>query len=298
MKSIALSRKPFQVNWFMYLGVRFLTNVLNIEDVDQFLRKVVRELWDEFIPSVLDSRRIVRHGRTLRDRHVVGDIESDKFLRQKLERKFPQVGFLTEEGPKRLRASGLSWIIDAIDGTNNFTAGYPSYATAIALADHSHVQYGLVYNPNLKEYFSARRGGGAYLNDSRLGPVSFRAIEDTLIAFGAGNSRWRASKIAALQDRLEMQTMGIRRLGCASLDLAYVAASRLSCFIHPYLKIWDRSAALLLVEEAGGTIREIRALSSRRHKTRAYVVGDPRIVAVVEELLRGELGSPDAVHFR
>lgn len=210
------------------------------------------------------------------------DVRTEQHLRTALHERFPAIGFIGEE-EGGAAGTGLNWVVDPIDGTANYVAGYPRFATSVALVRRSEVVYGCIYDPSLGELFHAARGRGAHLGDQPLRPLRAQPLDEVLCAVGLGNDDDRARLMIDVLSRLRKRFQGIRNTGCASLDLAYVAAGRFGCFLHPYLKPWDCDAGLLIVEEAGGRAEEIEEL--RTPQTRALAVGHAAVVEpVVKEL--------------
>jgi myo-inositol-1(or 4)-monophosphatase len=189
------------------------------------------------------------------------DQQSERTLYDELKKARPDWGFLLEEGgeipgdPTKPR-----WVVDPLDGTTNFLHGIPHFAISIAAQEPSgEVITGLVYQPLTDESFWAEKGRGAWLQDQRLRVSSRRDLADALIATGIpfkGHGdmvQW--SKIFAA---VAPEVAGIRRLGSAALDLAWVAAGRYDGFWESGLKPWDVAAGVLLVREAGGFVTDFR----------------------------------------
>jgi myo-inositol-1(or 4)-monophosphatase len=175
-------------------------------------------------------------------------------LRAELEKARPGYGFLMEEsGEIKGTDPENRFIVDPIDGTVNFMHAVPFFAISVALERKGEMFAGVTYNPILDEMFVAEKGGGSYLNNRRL-RVSGRAdIHEALVCCGiphrgrAGHEQAR-KEIATMQDRV----IGIRRLGSATLELAYLAAGRFDAVWERNLKPWDMAAGIALIREAGG----------------------------------------------
>ncbi len=180
------------------------------------------------------------------------------FCRAEFETLFPNDGFLGEEfggqGPE-----GRQWVVDPIDGTLNFAQGIPMSCVSIALLDSGKVVVGVIYEPYRDELFSAQIGQGADLNGQKLNTSSTEVVADAVIATG-----FPPLKTTEDEDNLECfaavtrASRGLRRLGSAALDLAYVAAGRLDAFWEFHLNPWDTLAGVLLVSEAGGAVTDER----------------------------------------
>ena len=188
------------------------------------------------------------------------DRRAEQILRQELTKARPGFGFLLEEsGAVGPSDADHRWIIDPLDGTTNFLHAVPHFAISIGLERHGELVAGLVYDPIKDEMFCAEKGAGAYLNDRRL-RVSRRAdLALCLIATGIPVLDWpgRRMGFARQLERVADEVAGIRRLGTASLDLAYVAAGRFDGFWEYGLKPWDMAAGIVLVREAGGLVSRL-----------------------------------------
>lgn len=184
------------------------------------------------------------------------DKVAEETIVQKLRSLFPQAGYLTEEGTAREQKDYM-WVVDPLDGTTNFIHNVPLYSVSIALRHNDETISGVVYEPNLDECFYAWQGGGAFLNDLRIEVSKYDALSDSLIATG-----FPYHKDKHLSDYMEVlkafleRSHGIRRLGSAAVDLAYVACGRYEAFYEYGLKPWDIAAGAFIVQQAGGHITD------------------------------------------
>ncbi|RDD61855.1 inositol monophosphatase family protein [Ferruginivarius sediminum] len=188
------------------------------------------------------------------------DRRAEKVVRDELTRARPEFGLLMEEsgGEAGTDPEERRFIVDPLDGTTNFLHGIPHFAISIALEQRGQVIAAVIYDPVKEEMFFAEKGVGAYLNDRRIRVSSRDRLESALIATGApflGHGH-RAPFLAEV-DAVMARTSGIRRMGAASLDLAYVAAGRFDGYWERDLQPWDIAAGILLVREAGGFVGEI-----------------------------------------
>jgi myo-inositol-1(or 4)-monophosphatase len=168
---------------------------------------------------------------------------------------FPDHGYLAEErAPSRGRSDYL-WIVDPLDGTTNYSRGFPIFAVSIALAWKGRPVVGAVYSPVLDELFTACRGNGAFLNGKRISVSRQSRLGEAFLATGFPYDI-RRSKRNNLENfaRFATRCLAIRRAGAAAMDLAWVASGRFDGFWELKLKPWDTAAGLLLVEEAGGQV--------------------------------------------
>ncbi|WP_343079729.1 inositol monophosphatase family protein [Ostreiculturibacter nitratireducens] len=188
------------------------------------------------------------------------DREAERIIKEELMGARPSYGWLGEEtGEAEGQDPTRRWIVDPLDGTTNFLHGLPHWAVSIALEHKGEVVAGVIFDPAKDELFWAEKGGGAFLNETRL-RVSGRknmieAIFATGVPFGG-----RSTLPATLQDlaRLMPVCAGVRRWGAAALDFAYVAAGRYDGFWERGLNAWDMAAGLVIVREAGGFTGPLR----------------------------------------
>ena len=181
------------------------------------------------------------------------DKEAEKMLVSGLIALTPSAGFITEEGTIEQRQLPLTWIIDPLDGTNNYLHQIPHYAISIALMSDQEVVIGLVYNPSNGELFHAIKGQGAFLNDRKISTSKTSHISDSVIATGFPYSVDQKEPILKTLEFFMMNARGIRRFGAAALDLAYVACGRFDGYYERSINAWDIAAGALIVQEAGGS---------------------------------------------
>jgi len=166
---------------------------------------------------------------------------------------------LAEEGSARHSGARRRWIVDPLDGTVNYLHGIPFWAVSIAIVEDDRLAAAVVHAPALRQTFTAEAGRGCRLDDAEARVSSTAEIGEALLATGFAYNR------DAVDDTnlgnfavLAMAAAGVRRLGAASLDLAYTACGRLDGFWELHLQPWDVAAGTLLVREAGGTVTDFR----------------------------------------
>lgn len=175
-----------------------------------------------------------------------------------LEKLLPDAGFIAEEG-SGVQGAGLNWVIDPLDGTTNFVHGVPCYCISIALVDGTEPILGVVHEVTRDERFTAWKGGGAYLNGEPIRVSRRKDLQDSLLATGFPYDDFGyETEYMDLLRELMHRTRGIRRLGSAAADLAYVACGRFEAFYEYGLNSWDVAAGVLLVREAGGRVSGFR----------------------------------------
>jgi myo-inositol-1(or 4)-monophosphatase len=189
---------------------------------------------------------------------TAADHRAEEILHAELARARPGYGFLLEERGEIEGADRTHrFIVDPLDGTTNFLHGIPHFAISIALEREGELVAGLIFNPVTHEIFTAERGKGAYLNDRRLRVAARTELADTVIGTGIPHSGRPAHDLFLAELRAVMATAaGVRRLGAASLDLAWTAAGRLDGFWERNLRAWDLAAGIVILREAGGFVSD------------------------------------------
>jgi myo-inositol-1(or 4)-monophosphatase len=179
------------------------------------------------------------------------DKEAEKLLVAGLSEILPEASYITEEGTtgQEPDPEALNWIIDPLDGTTNFIHGIPVYCVSVGLAKGKDLLLGVIHEPNLDEMFYGWKNGGAWCNGKQLQVSSTPLLQESLIATGFPYYMY-------ILELLMRKTHGIRRMGAAAVDLAYVAAGRFDGFYEYNLNSWDMAAGVLLIKEAGGTVTD------------------------------------------
>ena len=189
------------------------------------------------------------------------DIAAEAIIKEELLGARPTYGWLAEEGGEiEGKDPTRRWIVDPLDGTTNFLHGLPHWAVSIALEHKGQVVAGVIFDPAKDEMFVAEKGGGAFLNETRLRVSSRNRMIESIFATGLPFGG-RSDLPATLQDlaRLMPVCAGVRRWGSAALDMAYVGAGRYDGFWERRLNAWDLAAGLIIVREAGGLAQAIDA---------------------------------------
>ncbi len=226
---------------------------------------------------------------TLADIVTDADREVEELIRTRLREARPGDGFLGEESDPDPGETGITWVVDPIDGTVNYAYGIPAYAVSVAAvrggADPESWE-GLaaaVYAPASDELFTAARGGGAWLGARRLA-VTDETPAGALLATGFGYDPATHDGDLATVRAVMPIARDLRRAGSAALDLAYVAAGRLDGYFERGLKPWDFAAGALLVREAGGVVSRYDTSTTRP----MLVAGGTRVHGRIQEILRNE----------
>ncbi|MFZ5981707.1 MAG: inositol monophosphatase family protein [Candidatus Zixiibacteriota bacterium] len=183
------------------------------------------------------------------------DLNSEKYITDRIKKNYPHHEILTEEGSAFGEKSTFRWVIDPLDGTVNYAHSFPVYCVSIGLEFEGDIILGVVYDPQLDEMFSAREKNGAFLNRTRIHVSKQRKLDRALLATGfAYDIKTARRNNLDLFARMVKQAEGVRRLGSAALDLCWLACGRLDGFWELKLHPWDTAAAKIIVEEAGGKI--------------------------------------------
>lgn len=223
------------------------------------------------------------------------DLESENFVLNGLRAAFPQDGILAEESGARAGSARSTWYLDPLDGTVNFVHQLPIFAVSLARVTDGRPDVAVVHVPVLNECFVAVRGGGCFLNGAPARVSGASQPLQSLLATGFPYRRHvlRDNNLENF-NRLFLHQRGIRRMGSAAVDLAYVAAGRLDAYWELHLSPWDVAAGALLVQEAGGVVDTLEPGGDWLHG-RNLIAGPAALVQELRGLLlagRG-FGYPD-----
>ncbi len=197
----------------------------------------------------------VRHKSHTADMVTEADLAAQTAIHETLSQRFPDHGFLGEEGLQEGSGdSGYRWIIDPLDGTSNYVHGYPSYAVSIGLEHEGEMAAGVIFDPNRNELFAAALGDGATLNGQAIQVSETDELSRSMLvaSFPPGVSREGPEIGRFLNVLPHAQT--IHRTGSAALNLAYIASGRMEGYWSTNLKPWDMAAGVLIIHEAGGSV--------------------------------------------
>ena len=196
---------------------------------------------------------------------TVADRTVEKFIRTRLGEVFPDHGIYGEEGTRERLDQELRWYVDPLDGTTNFAHGLPHFCVSMGLerrppdlaAGHDGTMIaGVIYDPMRDELFCAERGRGATLNGRPIHVSPIANLAESIVSTGFPSRKRHATPNIHFYQEFTLRSHGVRRMGSAALDLAYVACGRFEAFWEFNLNPWDTSAGFLLVEEAGGRITD------------------------------------------
>ena len=230
------------------------------KDVIELSREVASFISQEV--ANFDKSKI-EHKETANNLVSYVDKESEKKIVKALKKILPGSGFLAEEGTSSEGTNEYRWIIDPLDGTTNFTHGLPPYAISIGLAKKDKIVLGVVYEVSRSECFNAIENGDAYCNGKRIQVANTSSLNESLLATGFPYYHFdkREEYLSIIKTYLEL-THGVRRMGSAATDLAYVACGRMDGFFEYNLNPWDVAAGSLIVQRAGGMVSDFKGKSN------------------------------------
>ena len=188
--------------------------------------------------------------------NIVTDVDLlvDRDIITILRDEYPDSGILSEESEEIEGDSGYTWVIDPLDGTNNYAFGIPFFSVNIALVQGEEILLGITYDPLRDEVFQAEGRRGAFLNGSPISISTKTRVRDSFIGYDMGYDDEEGREILRVARRLWPNIYGLRVMGSAALGLAYAACGRVDLYFHRFLYPWDIASGILLVREAGGRV--------------------------------------------
>tara|TARA_B100000575_G_C23092772_1_gene630063 strand:+ start:609 stop:1409 length:801 start_codon:yes stop_codon:yes gene_type:complete len=184
------------------------------------------------------------------------DKRTEKIIIDELQKAHPDYCIISEEAGILNKSNKTNkWIIDPIDGTMNFLNGVPQFAISIGYEENGDMKCGVIFNPIINEMFTAEKGGGAYLNNSRIRVSNKKKINDSLIVTGGPKQSSKIKdKIFSEYIEVSQNVSNIRKFGSAALDIAYVACGRFDGYWQREINFWDIAAGIIILKEAGGFV--------------------------------------------
>ncbi|OGO77316.1 MAG: hypothetical protein A2Y23_02775 [Clostridiales bacterium GWB2_37_7] len=207
------------------------------------------------------------------------DLLCEKLIISKIKEVYPLHSIISEEAGKSTDENEYVWIIDPLDGTNNYFHGYPAFAVSIALRCRNEPLIGVIYVPYAGEMFSAAKGMGAYLNDIKIEVSATDGLKGSLLATGFPYDKAEDLKNNNIElfAHIVPDIMGIRRSGSAAYDMCCVACGRLDGYWEQKIKLWDMAAGELIIREAGGEV-----LYNVHEKGINIIAGNPTMVKLLQ----------------
>ena len=217
---------------------------------------------------------------------TASDIKVEKILVEELQKARPTYSILSEEIGEINNDESFKWIIDPIDGTSNFLHGIPNFAISIGLEHDKEIICGIIYDPIKDEMFTAEKGNGAYVKNKRMRVSSRSKLKDCIIFTGGPRQNPKDKELFFVEYKnfSSVVKTPIRKMGSASLDIAYVAAGRCDGFWQRNLNYWDYAAGIILVKESGGFVTDFNG-KNRYIENKTILVTNSKIDKEMIEVL-------------
>lgn len=256
-------------------------NLINLVDTAVFAKEIASNVGKMQREKLKTESFKVNTKSTLTDLVTEIDLLSEDMIKAKIEAKFPEHNILGEESDYTDKNSKYTWVIDPLDGTNNYASAYPIYCVSIALKYEQEVVMGVIYIPELDEIYSAIKDKGAFRSDKQLSISQKKELNSSLIATGFPYDKKEAKidNLAPLNKILK-EIRGLRRSGSAAFDLVSVAGGRIDAFWEFKLKEWDYAAGELLVREAGGEVYQTEIAEAP-----LLIAGSKELVAELRKII-------------
>ena len=259
-----------------------------INIMERAARKAARGLVRDF--GEVEQLQVSKKGPA--DFVSTADLKAERILRAELKKARPDYGLLMEESGEEKGDGHHRFIVDPLDGTANFLHGIPHFAISIGLERDGEIIAGIILEPIKDELYWAEKGAGAFVNDHRLRVSARGRLVESLIGTGIPfHGHGDHESFLKTFTVVMPEVAGIRRMGTASLDLAYVAAGRLDGFWEFGLKPWDIAAGIILIREAGGYVSEIDG-GSNFLKSGNLLAANDKLHKPLGDLVRAALGRP------
>jgi myo-inositol-1(or 4)-monophosphatase len=232
---------------------------MNLEKICQQVIELTRNTGQFILNEKKNNSKIRFEEKGLHDFVTYVDKTSEQRLVEGLNVILPEAGYIVEEQTTTTRGENFNWIIDPLDGTTNFIHGITPFAISIALMEKDEIILGIVYEFGLDECFYAWKDSPAYLNGKEIHVSTQSNIKDSLVATGFPYYDFKRMKpfLESLEFFMK-DTHGVRRLGSAATDLAYVACGRFEAFYEYSLSPWDVAAGAFIVKQAGGKVSDFK----------------------------------------
>lgn len=265
------------------MSIKVVSNSAIINVMASAVFKAAKGLLHDY--GELDQLQVSRKG--LGDFVSSADKKSEQVLIQELSKTKPDYNFITEESGEITNSeSDFYWVIDPLDGTQNFLHALPHFAIAVALMRGNTVLAAVTYDPIKDELFWAEKGKGAFLNKRKIRVSNRKEFDRCVVAMGwRPRDKEHARFIKMSKTQMFSEIGAIRQMGAATLDLAYVACGRIDAYIvDSGLRLWDMAGGILLVQEALGTVTET-TYSKKMLETGSVLVANQEIHQPLHNLL-------------
>lgn len=258
---------------------------------------------DEVLQIAREAGAILRRGfnqkHTIAYKGVIdlvteADHASEEYVLGEIRRRWPDSTIMSEESGLSQGGTDHLWYVDPLDGTVNYAHHVPIFCVSIAYAHKGVIRLAAVYDPMRDEMFSAERGSGAQLNGQTIHASTATDLQKSLLVTGFPYDAWNSERDNFDNFvRFSKLTQGVRRLGSAALDSAWVGAGRFDGFWEIALNPWDVAAGGLIAEEGGATVTDVNNGPDYLAKPQSIVAAAPSIHGqILEKLGRGELSLP------
>lgn len=236
---------------------------MNFQDVCDATIEAVKKAGDLILSFQEDDRKMNISAKSKHNFVTEVDKKSEELLVNELKAILPEAGIIAEEGTGESKGERYNWVIDPIDGTTNFIHGAFPYAVSVALIEDREPVVGVVLELGLQETFHAWRGGGAYLNGKKIHVSNKPDLVSSLVATGFPYTNYsRMNGFMEVIDWFMKNTHGLRRLGSAATDIAWVACGRYDGFFEYGLSPWDVAGGIIILKEAGGKCTDFKGGSN------------------------------------
>ncbi len=212
------------------------------------------------------------------------DLESERIIKGIIRKKYPSHNILAEESGYSEKGSDYTWLVDPLDGTRNYKRGSPFFSVSISVSKGNELVMGLVYVPYMNELYHAVKGKGAYINGKRIRVSANTDLSKSFIVSCEGTTGIK--RYAKIYAKIRPKTLDLVKLGSAAIECCWVAAGKADAYIVPKINLWDISAGVLIVEEAGGKVTDFNGRKWQL-KPSDTLASNGRIHPELVRLLRG-----------
>lgn len=252
--------------------------------VINIFEKAVRKAGKSFLRDFGEMENLQIQSKKLGDFVTSADIKTEKILLETLQYYYPNATYITEESDT-IKGNDEIIVIDPIDGTTNFIHGIPLVGIVIGRILNGEITDGVIFNPILNEFYWASKGKGAWCNNKRLRVSKRHDLINCIIGTGIPHADRGYKNYLDEIDSISKSCSGLRRMGAASIDLAFVAAGKLDAFWERNLNLWDVSAGVILIKEAGGKVTKPDG-SEWNLESKDILASNLNIHEIIQEKLR------------
>jgi myo-inositol-1(or 4)-monophosphatase len=227
-------------------------------EIKTFMVDLTRKAGAVLLDSFQHDQTLTALRSTAKEAATTQDRIVDQLIVEEISKTYPDHRLLTEESGYHQGDSDWLWIVDSLDGTGNFANGNPFFSVCLALMYQDTLLLGTIYAPAINEFYLAERGGGAYLNQTKITVSTIQVLKKSYLYYCEGGDINR-KRTGTLLSTLYPEVTDIRKLGSAGLETAWVAAGRGEAYVTTKIDPWDVAPGVLLIEEAGGKVTDFTA---------------------------------------